>query len=130
MNKLIRYVYNVLRDKLYNLQSFSKYPDPQNTQKAYNFIKKRLHYRCFPVNLKKSLKTPVLKNICERLLLYVLVVLAWYSRIKMHQRIKYFCHTIPFTISSCSILEESIGIVLAVIDIYKSKSREITISSE
>ena len=34
-----------------------------------NFIKKRLQRRCFPVNIGKLLRTPVLKNICERLLL-------------------------------------------------------------
>ena len=37
---------------------------------ACNFIKKRLQYRCFPVNIVNSLRTPNLKNICERLLLY------------------------------------------------------------
>ena len=34
---------------------------------SWNFIKKRLQHRCFPVNIAKSLRTPVLKNICERL---------------------------------------------------------------
>ena len=34
-----------------------------------NFIQKRLQHRCFPVNLAKILRTPVLKNICERLVL-------------------------------------------------------------
>ena len=32
-----------------------------------NFIKTRLQHRCFPVNIAKFLKTPILKNICERL---------------------------------------------------------------
>ena len=32
-----------------------------------NFIKKRLQHGCFPVNIAKSLGTPVWKNICERL---------------------------------------------------------------
>ena len=32
-----------------------------------NFIKKRLQYRIFSVNIAKFLRTPVLKNICERL---------------------------------------------------------------
>ena len=32
-----------------------------------NFIKKRLHQWCFPVNIAKILRTPVLKNICEQL---------------------------------------------------------------
>ena len=34
-----------------------------------DFIKKRLQHRCFPVKFRKFLKTPTLKNICERLLL-------------------------------------------------------------
>ena len=34
-----------------------------------NFIKKRLHHRYFPVRFAQSLRTPVLKNICSRLLL-------------------------------------------------------------
>ena len=37
--------------------------------KAWNVIKKRLQHRCFPVNIAKLLRTPILKNICERLLL-------------------------------------------------------------
>ena len=36
---------------------------------AYNFIKKRLQHRCFPVNITKFLRIPILKNICQRLLL-------------------------------------------------------------
>ena len=38
---------------------------------ACNFMKKRLQHSCFPVNTAKFLKTPILKNICERLLLFV-----------------------------------------------------------
>ena len=37
--------------------------------KIYKFIKKRLQHRCFPVNIAKFLRTPILKNICEQLLL-------------------------------------------------------------
>ena len=33
-----------------------------------NFIKKRLQHRCFAVKLTKFLGTPILQNICERLL--------------------------------------------------------------
>ena len=33
-----------------------------------NFVKKRLQHRCFPVKFAKLLRTPILKNICERLL--------------------------------------------------------------
>ena len=36
---------------------------------ACNFIKKKLPHRCFSVKFVKFLKTPILKNICERLLL-------------------------------------------------------------
>ena len=39
--------------------------------KSYNFIKKRLQHRCFPLNIAKFLRTPTLKNICERLLLFL-----------------------------------------------------------
>ena len=34
-----------------------------------NFTKKRLQHRCFSVNIAKFLRTPILKNNCERLLL-------------------------------------------------------------
>ena len=33
----------------------------------WNFIKKRLQHRCFPVNIAKFLRTSILRNICERL---------------------------------------------------------------
>ena len=36
---------------------------------ACNFINKRLQHRCFPMNIAKFLKTPILKNIIEWLLL-------------------------------------------------------------
>ena len=36
---------------------------------AWKFIKKRLQHRCFPVNISKFVRTPILKNICERILL-------------------------------------------------------------
>ena len=34
-----------------------------------NFIKKRLRHKCFPVKFEKFLRTPILKNIRERMLL-------------------------------------------------------------
>ena len=37
--------------------------------RACNFLKKRLQHWCFPVKFAKILATPILKNICERLLL-------------------------------------------------------------
>ena len=36
-----------------------------------NAVKKRLQLRCFPVNIAKFLRTPILKNICKWLLLSV-----------------------------------------------------------
>ena len=38
---------------------------------ACNFIKKKLQHRCFPVIIAKFLRIPILRNICERLLLYI-----------------------------------------------------------
>ena len=40
--------------------------------KACNFIKKRLQHECFPVNHAKYLRTRILKNVCELLLLEML----------------------------------------------------------
>ena len=36
---------------------------------AGNFITKRLQHRCFPVNIAKFLKTSILEDVYERLLL-------------------------------------------------------------
>ena len=38
--------------------------------RACYFFKKKLQHRCFPVKFAKSLRTPIFKNIFERLLLY------------------------------------------------------------
>ena len=38
-----------------------------------NFNKERLQHRCFPVNIANFLKTPILKNICEWLLLLTVI---------------------------------------------------------
>ena len=38
-----------------------------------NFLKKRLQHRCFHVNIAKFLRTPILKNIYEQLLLEIYV---------------------------------------------------------
>ena len=38
---------------------------------AFSFIKKRLRRRCFPVKFANFLRTPIIKNICERQLLRV-----------------------------------------------------------
>ena len=39
-----------------------------------NFIKKRLQHSWFTVNIAKILRAPILKNICEQLLLYFSVM--------------------------------------------------------
>ena len=36
-----------------------------------NFIKKKHQHRYFPVIIAKFLRIPILKNICERLLLFI-----------------------------------------------------------
>ena len=48
---------------------------------AFNLIKKRLQHRCFPVNVANFLRTPILKNICKRLLLKTQAIFhkEWYS---------------------------------------------------
>ena len=38
-----------------------------------NFTKERLQHRCFPVNNTKFLRTPILKSICEQLLLLIVI---------------------------------------------------------
>ena len=43
--------------------------------KALNFIKKSLQREFFPVKFAKFFRTPILKNICEWLLLYLHVIL-------------------------------------------------------
>ena len=48
---------------------FNKVAGPQ----ACNFIRKRLQHRCFPVKFAIFFRTAILKNVCERLLLLVVV---------------------------------------------------------
>ena len=43
---------------------------------ACRVIGKRLQHWCFPLHVKKFLRTPILKNIRERLLLIILLVLS------------------------------------------------------
>ena len=45
--------------------------------KASNFIKMRPQHRWFPVQFPKYLTTPILKNICERLLLLMPMLIIW-----------------------------------------------------
>ena len=43
--------------------------------RAFNFIEKKLQHSCFTVKFAKFLRTPTFKNVCERLLLYLHVIL-------------------------------------------------------
>ena len=43
-----------------------------STFQAYNFIKKKIQNRYFPVKFAKFLGTSILKNICQQLLLQML----------------------------------------------------------
>ena len=38
------------------------------------FVEKRLQHRCFPAHVSKFLGIPIWKNICERLLLIILLL--------------------------------------------------------
>ena len=58
-------MFNVKNTKTTSMTSKSEH-DFEN--KAYNFIKKRLQYRCFSVKFLKILRRPILKTIYERLL--------------------------------------------------------------
>ena len=51
---------------------------------ACNFIKKSLQHRCFPVNIAKFLWAPILKNVCERLLLYFIIIVIDLKIFKMY----------------------------------------------
>ena len=48
---------------------------PPEVKNTCNFIKKRLQHRCFPVNIANLFRIPILKNICEWLLLKQLPIL-------------------------------------------------------
>ena len=43
---------------------------------AYNFIKRRVRHSCFPVKFVKLLRTPILNNISERLLLGIVFAIS------------------------------------------------------
>ena len=47
---------------------------------ACNFIKKTLQRRYFPVNITKFLTTPILENICKRLLLVLASIFVLYLK--------------------------------------------------
>ena len=55
----------------------------------------RQWYRCFPMNFAKLLRTPILKNICERLPL----VAGWRTTYKLNRRVCYF-YLVLFTLKS------------------------------
>ena len=68
-------------------------------ESVLNFIKKRLKERCFPVKFTKFLRTPILKNICERLLLTMELFLnkdirqlSWLSNILVLTKLKRKMH--------------------------------------
>ena len=53
-------------------------------------LKKRLWYRCFPVNFAKFLGTPFLQNTSGRLLLYTIIEHIWKSYEENKQKELYF----------------------------------------
>ena len=73
-----------------------------------SFIKKRLEHRCFFANIEKFLRTHILKNICERLLLRVSLELfpTWannigseedvFSKTKIVPKLSYMKKKLPF----------------------------------
>ena len=54
-----RLCWSLFFNKAAGLQAFIK--------TLFRLIKKILQQRCFPVNITKCLRIPILKNICERL---------------------------------------------------------------
>ena len=70
IKKSCSYKFSNINRKTLVLESlFNKFAGLQ----AGNFITKRFQHRCFPVNIVKFLKTSILKDICERLLLNFLI---------------------------------------------------------
>ena len=59
---------SVIKGVLRNFTKFTVKHLCQSQPKACNFIKKRLWYRCFPVNFAKFLSAPFLQNTSGRLL--------------------------------------------------------------
>ena len=58
------------KDSLKNVVNFTRKHLRQSLL-LIQFIKKRLQHKCFPVKSAKVLITPILQNICERLLLII-----------------------------------------------------------
>ena len=81
-------LFNVIYKKRHNLWGLHYWCFPEKLRflknsriihpklkKTCNFGKKRHQHRCFPVNITKLFRTPILKKICERLLLKQLAIL-------------------------------------------------------
>ena len=69
--------------------------------RACNFIKKKLQHKCFPVKFTKVLRAPILKNICEGLLLYFQYNYHhhfYYHCLHYHRKTRLYCLKIPLTI--------------------------------
>ena len=50
--------------------------------RTFNFIKKKFQRSCFPWKFAKFLRIPIFNDICERLLLYLHVIILF----KMHEK--------------------------------------------
>ena len=62
---------SVKKGLLRNFANFTgKHNQVADLQSA-SFLQKRFQHKCFPVKFAKLLRTPILKNICKRLLLEV-----------------------------------------------------------
>ena len=61
-------------------------------------LKKRLQHRCFPVKVAKFLRIPILKNICERLLVNIVKRYHYLYSLKtlqfIYQHLPYFSRNI------------------------------------
>ena len=73
------------------------------TLQACNFIKKRLQYRSFPVNFAKLLRTSILKNICQRLLLNADSSLSCHKGTKYSRMDQNFTNFLEYFVSNIAI---------------------------
>ena len=55
---------------------------------AFSFIKNKFQRNCFPVKFAKFLRTSTFKNICERLLLYLHIILFAMHEKNLHEKIQ------------------------------------------
>ena len=86
--------------------------------KAFRSAKKRHQHLCFPVNILKFLKTPILKNICEKLLLMQLVSKLCYDSGKSRFSLNYLkrSSSLPF-IQDC--------IVISIPEVFRNVSKTL-----